>query len=59
MRKKIYQLVVLDQDGVLVLGDALDDMAEFLGAKADSAKITRQWHNHEIDLGEAIRRKEA
>jgi phosphoserine phosphatase len=59
LKNKKYKLVVFDQDGVLVLGDALDDMAIKLGAKTASLEITRLWHEHKIDLGEAIRRKQA
>jgi len=59
LQSKKYKLVVFDQDGVLVLGDALDDMALKLGAKTASLEITRLWHEHKIDLGEAIRRKQA
>lgn len=56
-KTKKYKLVVFDQDGVLVLGDALDDMADQLGAHDASAAITRLWHDRKIDLTTAIARK--
>lgn len=53
------KFAVFDQDGVLVLGDALDDMAEFLGVREKSEQVTKDWHDHKVDLQEAIKRKEA
>jgi len=57
-RTKKIKFAVFDQDGVLVLRDSLDDMAEFLGAREQSEEVTKDWHARKVDLAEAIRRKE-
>ncbi|MFC1721814.1 HAD family hydrolase [Patescibacteria group bacterium] len=59
MTESKYKLVVFDQDGVLVLGDALDDMANFLGAGKDSAAFTEKLHAGKISLREVLDGKKA
>ncbi len=56
---KPIKLVVFDQDGVLVLGDALDDMAEFLGCGSASRELTRKLQAGEITLRDALTGKKA
>ncbi len=57
--KKPIKLVVFDQDGVLVLGDALDDMAQYLGRGKESREFTKRLQAGEITLREVLTGKRA
>lgn len=56
--KNQIKLVVFDQDGVLVLGDALDDMAEYLGQGAASRELTKRLQAGKISLREVLAEKQ-
>lgn len=53
------KLVVFDQDGVLVLGDALDDMAEYLGRGPESRALTKKLQAGKISLRDVLAGKRA
>jgi len=53
-RKK---LLVADMDSTMVVGETLDDLAEFAGLKAHIAAITARAMNGEIDFKDALRER--
>lgn len=57
--KDKIKLVVFDQDGVLVLGDALDDMAEAVGQGVASRTLTKRLQAEQISLREVLNKKKA
>lgn len=59
LSKGKIKLVVFDQDGVLVLGDALDDMAQYLGRGKESRELTKRLQAGEITLREVLTGKRA
>lgn len=59
LSKGKIKLVVFDQDGVLVLGDALDDMAQYLGHGAESRALTKQLQAGKISLRAVLTGKRA
>lgn len=57
MMKKDIKLAVFDQDGVLVRGDALDDMAEAVGQGEASRALTKKLQAGQISLREVLNKK--
>lgn len=53
-RKK---LLVADMDSTMVVGETLDDLADFAGLKAHIAAITARAMNGELDFKEALRER--
>lgn len=53
-RKK---LLVADMDSTMVVGETLDDLAEYAGLKAHIAAITARAMNGEIDFKDALRER--
>jgi phosphoserine phosphatase len=52
-------LLVADMDSTIVVGETLDELADFAGLKDQIAAITRASMNGEIDFAEALRARVA
>jgi phosphoserine phosphatase len=52
-------LLVADMDSTIVVGETLDELADFAGLKDEIAAITRASMNGEIDFAEALRARVA
>jgi phosphoserine phosphatase len=57
VRQRRKMLLLADMDSTMVIGETLDELADFAGLKSEIAAVTMRAMNGEIDFAEAFRKR--